>query len=586
MAFVGLIIVPLLIVGIISYHLISQKTENRYSEHTELTLRALLLSVDQVFNDMNKVTDSTIASRAIQEALNNLQGADLNEVNYLELNVIQRNFRELLVNHPSISYAFMYTLRQENVHKLFSKASFAPLTFDAFKDLSIYQEVIARDGLPLWIGPYEQTELTGNEQVFTMARVVKDIDTLDNKGILLVQIHNSDLESIFRYFRYKQETTKYMIVNDQGLILYDSNGELEQQKLDDLMSAKLDGKGYNSARASFQGTDSVISTIHFGNYENWRLVSVTPWSVISGEIKWTAIAIIAAVGICIWFACLFIVFFAQRITKAIVETVKIMREVERGNMNARVRMRGNDEIGLLTRGFNRLIYRLEQSIEEVKEQHERKRAAEIAVLQAQIKPHFLFNTLESINILAIQNQGKKVSQMVSKLGNILRISIQQQEEITIEQELAHVRSYLDIQKYRFEDLFEYEIICDDRLLQHMTLKLSLQPLIENSIQHGFEGIEYLGFIRIEITDREHCLIFKIQDNGLGIPSSQLEKFSYMSDEVNPYVNTPELGERRGIGVSNVADRVRLRFGEPYGLMICSAEGQGTIIQMTIPKVDV
>jgi len=582
-AFVCFIIVPLLVLGTIAYQIISNMTESRYSDQTELTLRALLRNVEQVFNEMNKVTDSTIASDAIQEALLNMQNAEIDEINYLELNEVQRNFRELLVNHPSVRYAFMYTLQQENVHKLFSKDSFAPLPFETFKELEIYKKVIARDGLPVWIGPYEHEELTGSEQVFTLARVVKDIDTLVNKGILLVQIHNSDLDSIFRYFRYKEEYTNYMIVNDAGLILYDSNRELERQSLDELMPAQNWGTEYDSGRVSFRGVDSVVSAIHFGRSEKWRLVAVTPWHVIGGEFTWIGFIIALSIGICMIFACLFILIFIQRISKAIVETAHVMREVERGNLDARVVVRGNDEIGLLTRGFNRLLYRMDELIEEVKEQHERKRAAEMAVLQAQIKPHFLFNTLESINILAIQNQGKKVSQMVSKLGNILRISIQQQEEITIEQELAHVRSYLDIQNYRFEDLFEYEIIVDDRLLNHMTLKLSLQPLVENCIQHGFEGIEYLGSIRIEITDSEDNLYFRIQDNGHGIPAEQLSKIHYMSNDMNAFVNIPELGERRGIGVSNVADRVRMRFGEPYGLMICSAPGHGTVIQMTIPK---
>ncbi|HIW35203.1 MAG TPA: sensor histidine kinase [Candidatus Paenibacillus intestinavium] len=582
-AFVCLIIVPLLVLGTIAYQIIANMTENRYSDQTELTLRALLRNVEQVFNEMNKVTDSTIASDAIQEALLNWQNAEIGEINYLELNEVQKNFRELLVNHPSVRYAFMYTLQQENVHKLFSKDSFAPLPFETFKELEIYQKVIARDGLPLWIGPYEHTELTGDEQVFTLARVVKDIDTLANKGILLVQIHNSDLESIFRYFRYKEEYTNYMIVNEDGLILYDSNRELEQQWLDELMPTQDWGKGYDSERTEFRGVDSVVSAIHFGSSENWRLVAVTPWSIIGGEFKWIGIIIALAIGICMIFACLFILIFIQRISKAIVETVQVMREVERGNLYARVEVRGNDEIGLLTRGFNRLLYRLDELIEEVKEQHERKRAAEMAALQAQIKPHFLFNTLESINILAIQNQGKKVSQMVTKLGNILRISIQQQEEITIEQELAHVRSYLDIQSYRFEDLFEYDIVIEERLLHYMTLKLSLQPLVENCIQHGFEGIEYLGSIRIEISDSEDHLYFRVQDNGHGITAEQLGKIHYMSSDVSAFVNIPQLGERRGIGVSNVADRIRIRFGEPYGLMICSMPGHGTIIQMTIPK---
>src|SRR5690606_21804893 len=155
--------------------------------------------------------------------------------------------------------------------------------------------------------------------------------------------------------------------------------------------------------------------------------------------------------------------FANRIARSIIQTVRVMSEVERGNLSARLVVKGNDEISLLARGFNSLVYRVEELLGEVKLQQERKTEAELMALQAQIKPHFLFNALESINILAIQNQGKKVSQMVTRLGNILRISIQQQEEITIEQELAHVRSYLDIQKYRFEELFDYEIVVADAL---------------------------------------------------------------------------------------------------------------------------
>src|SRR5690606_9172539 len=228
------------------------------------------------------------------------------------------------------------------------------------------------------------------------------------------------------------------------LIMYDSNGLLEQRQLGDLMSELKVNTGERNAsqRTDIQGVDSIVSVTAIDNYEGWRFIAVKHWSVIAGEIRWIAVAGSSLIGLCMLLACVFIIYFARRITMAIIDSVKVMREVELGNLQARVDVRGNDEIGLLTRGTNRLIYRLEQLISELQEQHERKRAAEMTALQAQIKPHFLFNTLESINILAIQNQGKKVSQMVSKLGNILRISIQQQEEITIEQELAHVRSYL------------------------------------------------------------------------------------------------------------------------------------------------
>ena len=584
-AFVGFIILPLLVLGIIAYQIASNMTEDRYSQHTELTLRALVHSVNFVFGEMNKVTDSTIASRAIQEALSNAQSSEINEIDYLELNEVQRNFRELLVNHPSVSFAFMYTLHNQKLNTLFSNTSFNAMPFDTFKEQPIYEKVLERRGLPVWVGPFEYTDLTGDEPVFTQIRVVKDIETLRDKGILLVQIKNSGIDAIFRYFRYKQEQydTQFFIVNKEGLILYDSGNRLLGHHMNEL-AAQVNWEGhYRSDRTIFEGQDTILSSIKLGNGENWRLVSVTSWSSLAGQMALFAGWIASIILFCLVLACIFILFFANRIAKSIIQTVRVMSEVERGNLKARVPVSGNDEISLLSRGFNSLVHQLDQLLEEVKRQHERKMAAEMIALQAQIKPHFLFNALESINVLAIQNQGRKVSQMVARLGNILRISIQQKEEITIEQELEHLRSYLEIQKFRFEELFDYELDIPPQLMSYKVLKLTLQPLVENSIQHGFEGIEYMGHIRVGGYEEGERIVFFIEDNGIGMSAEQLAKFKYMQELLPTHVNNPETGERRGLGVSNVADRLRIRYGKQYGLLICSEEGSGTKIKFVIPK---
>src|SRR5690606_10532739 len=184
--------------------------------------------------------------------------------------------------------------------------------------------------------------------------------------------------------------------------------------------------------------------------------------------------------------------FVSRTVSFIVGVVKAMRRVERGDLTTRVEVVGNDETTSLSKGFNSLIRRVSELLADVKQEQHRKRRAEMMLLQAQIKPHFLFNTLESINILAVQNEGRTVSKMVQQLARLLRISIQPKEEISIGEELEHLRHYLDIQKYRFEDVFEFAIDVPEELLAQRILKLTLQPLVENSIQHGFEGIGYLG----------------------------------------------------------------------------------------------
>jgi sensor histidine kinase YesM len=237
----------------------------------------------------------------------------------------------------------------------------------------------------------------------------------------------------------------------------------------------------------------------------------------------------------------------------------------------------------LARGFNSLVARIDELLIEGKLQQNRQNKAELMLLQAQIKPHFLFNTLESINILAIQNQGAKVSEMVYRLGNMLRISIYDKEEIKIRLELEHLQSYLEIQKFRFEDSFQYEIQIPEQLLDYSILKLTLQPLVENSIQHGFEGIEYMGKIRIYAQEEKDNIALYIEDNGIGLTNEQLASFQYSLELNRSYQNDVINGERRGLGLRNVADRIRIEYGSHYGIYICSQQNQGTTIKCIIPK---
>lgn len=591
-AFVVFIIIPLFVLGIAAYVFISDMIEKKYSQQTELTLRALSENVNFILREMNKVTDSTIASKALQELWTKREYADsdLSRADYfLELNQIQRDFRDLLINHPSVSYAFMYTFKEDRFIPIYSKTSFTALPFEDFRRQPIYREVMERAGEPKWVGPYEYPDLTGYDPVFTQIRVVKDIATLKDQGILLVQVKNSGLESLFRYYRFNQEKydARFFIVNDAGLVLFDSNDDLNGQNLNRYTNGlPLDGR-YHSKRSSFSGEDSVISGMSLGN-ENWHLVSVTSWSSLSTEIMQYARWVAVISGALVVLALVFLLFFVNRIVRTIIRTVRFMRRVENGELHIRIDESGNDELRLLGRGLNSLIERVSELLGRVKQEQEQKNRAEMLVLQAQIKPHFLFNTLESINVLAVQNEGKKVSQMVLRLANILRISFQGKEEIPLRQEVEHLQSYLEIQKFRFTDLFEYEIDVPEALMNCHIQKLTLQPLVENCIQHGFDGIRHTGLIRIRAEAAAGRLILTVEDNGVGIPNEALANFQYLSrDEASPLDGRRETREpeRRGLGVRSVADRIRIQYGKEYGLFICSSPEGGTMIKCVIPKYE-
>lgn len=594
-AFLGLIIIPLFILGMIMFFVTYNSIEKKYSQQTEYSLKAISYSISNVFKDMDNVTDNGIATSVFHMALSadDPSKQDLTDAEQLSLNASQRNFRSLLYNHPSISYAFLYNFNgkgSSEIVSVFNKENFRTLPYDKFKGSDLYQEVMKLNGVPKWLAPHEYPELTGTEPVFTQIRLIKELSFFQNIGILVVQIKNWEFESIFRNLKIGDSDQKvsFMLVNDDGMILFDPDRKLDGQDFRAFTKKEITFReGFQSYRTQFDGEKSILSVYHLKDYP-WSLVSVTSWGSLSREVTVFARWFVAVILLCLMAAVVFNLFFMNRITGGIAVIVRFMRRVEDGDLTTRVEERGNDEMTLLARGINDLMDKINSLFNRIHLEQRRKNQAEMRVLQAQIKPHFLFNTLESINVLAVQNEGRKVSEMVYRLASILRISIQDRDEITLEEEVRHLRNYLDIQKFRFEDIFDYDIEIPGELLGCGILKLTLQPLVENSIQHGFEGIEYKGRLTVKGWESRGNLILQIEDNGIGMTPSQLSIFQYMVNEnAEPAADhKQEQGihsERRGLGVRSVADRIRIEYGDLYGIFICASPGYGTTIQCVIPK---
>ncbi|WP_276356395.1 cache domain-containing sensor histidine kinase [Cohnella caldifontis] len=600
-AFIAFIIVPMFVLGSVSYLTFQHINQEKYAEQTELTLKAVGRNINNMIKEANYFSDFWVTTKdsveSVEESLNPnapAAGAGLTgNPEYDRLLEKEQLQRKTLLTYPAIRSVTLYRNDGQTIDVSFNNVK--PIPIERLKADPVYAEVIRKNGVPVWIGPNENPSLTGNARLFTQIRVLLDIDTLKSKGILVIRFEMNELSRIFNFFSSEGKLDRrYLLVNKAGTIVYDSQEALNGKNVADYADVRsgidLTSESYQSKTMKFQGRKSLVSVSDLPELRRlgvgeWKLLSVTPWNYISEDmavvLRWTVLIILASLACAIAFNLLFV----RRTVAFIERVVKAMRRVERGDLTTQVPVVGNDETTALSKGFNSLVYRVSDLLEDVKREQSRKRKAEMMLLQAQIKPHFLFNALESINILAVQNDGRKVSKMVQLLAKILRISIQQKEEIRIEQELEHLQSYLEIQKYRFEDLFDYEIDVPRHLLPNPILKLTLQPLVENSIQHGFEGIGYMGRIRVTAKEEGGGIAFYIEDNGIGISAERLAKFADqgVTSLEEMYEESPETGERRGLGVGNVADRIRIHYGVPYGLMICSSPGHGTAIKCLIPK---
>ncbi|GBG11444.1 two-component sensor histidine kinase [Paenibacillus agaridevorans] len=589
LAFITLIIIPMIVLGIFSFLNSETLLEKKYSEQSEITMKAIGGNLSYFFRELNQLSNGNVISSVVQDILkqNDLSMDDPSTI--IRINQDEKQISSILFQHPAVSYVVLYssdgTMYRSNRN---DPTTFRPITFEQLRQHSLYDDVIRLGGIPLWIGPHEQKELTGvDPPLFTMLRVVKDIQSFNDIGIMVTQYKTEDVSSMLKGFQNPDpdsQGSRYFIMNGKGLIMLDSNKEYDGGSIDLYTNSMPQlTQEYKSARMKFDGVDSLVSSYKLG-LNDWVLLSVQPWNTLTDEnirfVQW--IGMITVLGLLS--AVLFNVFFVNRVAKSIIKVVRKMRLVEQGLLDIRVTAQGKDETVLLANSFNSMVERIGNLLSEVRREQDRKQHAEMMLMQAQIKPHFLFNTLESINALAAQNEGAKIMLMVRRLSNLLRTSMHHSEEIGIKQEIEHVRSYLEIQKYRFEELFSYELQVPEEALQYSILKLTLQPLVENSIQHGFDGYEDgQGVISIDVSVEPHSLVIMVSDNGKGMSQEVLQKLAEGYSPSRKSQDEAELGERRGLGIRNVADRLRIHYGPGYGMMICSTEGEGTTIRCIIPK---
>ncbi|SDJ98768.1 cache domain-containing sensor histidine kinase [Natronincola ferrireducens] len=259
---------------------------------------------------------------------------------------------------------------------------------------------------------------------------------------------------------------------------------------------------------------------------------------------------------------------ASSIVKPIVQLQNLMKQGENGNLDIYFDYQGKDEIGQLGLGFNKMILQLKKLISLVEKEQQQKRKAELKVLQAQIQPHFLYNTLDTIRWAAMEDDAQEAVELLEALSTFYRIGISSGKEfISVEEELDHVESYLQLQKARYEDMLDYEIRYDETIIHNEVLKLILQPIIENSILHGFQRQNQVKYIiDLEIQKQDDDLLIEIKDNGKGIPLEKLKKIQ-KALEVNE-----EPGENIGFGLYSTNKRIKLTCGNSYGLTINLMDG--------------
>ncbi|MDF2941311.1 MAG: histidine kinase [Herbinix sp.] len=398
--------------------------------------------------------------------------------------------------------------------------------------------------------------------VISISREIKN-HLGDNIGVLLIDIQYKVMEDYLSDLDLGQ-TGFAFIMNDNSEVVYHKDPSyfedpLKQSSLEAILTGTI---GYNSKE------NTLTRTYRLKNAD-WTLVGVASFDGLKA-IKKQLLETFLLVGILLLLVAAFsVVLFAGRITAPIKKLERAMQEIESGLKDVVIDEKGCYEVQSLAKHFNDMILKIKGLMSEITEKEKYLRSSELSALHSQINPHFLYNTLDTIVWMAEFNNSEKVIEITKALAQFFRLSLSGGNELTtVAHELDHVRQYLFIQKERYGEKLAYTIECDDSLLEIQIPKILLQPIVENALYHGIRGLNRQGHIAIRAVKDNENLLLIVEDNGEG--------FDIKRVDIDDSEKIIKLG---GVGIKNVDQRVKLYYGEDYGITIDSCLGCGTTVSI-------
>lgn len=429
---------------------------------------------------------------------------------------------------------------------------------------------------------------TGNLRNDSMIPVLKNL-LLDGGGYQGTLIYSLSEEQIYEQYKKSKllEEGYLYIVDREGRLISHSDESmlLHPEKVVNLAYTK---KAMEGTGNYFIENREVVMSQRL-NDGNWTAIAVIPLNNMIGEVIGIYKRFIFVIAVILIISVSVSVLLSREAIKPLETMIASMERVENGDFSVRVEEKGPYDIARLIHHYNTMLENTERYIREEYQIKRMKKAAELDTLVAQINPHFLYNTLESIVWQARAAGAYKISDMAYSLGKMFNIMVNKGHSmLTVEKELEHVKLYVHLQNNRYNDRFDLKIDLDDEdLLQLRTLKLILQPIVENIILHGFTKEQEDCTIRIGVYISHGMLVYDVEDNGIGIPKDELDSIRESLKEQN-VIEYDEQNAKlrrnsgRGIGLQNVHQRIGLYYGNQYGLEIFSREGEGTEVIIRIP----
>ena len=559
--FIGYLIAaifPMLIMVVFSYNTTKSNLIEQKYKNMQDSLLQINSNIEKKLEGYAKTSVIINSDSSLQSYLNqDYSKASIEDAYYY----INKYFKNILSLNTDIVLTTIYC----NNNTLPEDQYFIRYINDDILNENWYNQLKNSSGNIIYGDTYKDSS---GKYVFTLGRYLNNCVDKNTNDILIITIEESQIYSLIE--KNSKDSFNFIVDDLGNIISYKDKSIINQNLFDTLHinKSQLSLEGRLNVNYNNEEMLLVYSTLN----NSWKMITMVPYNSFLNSAQRSAsyILIIFLISICL--AVFLVYIFSAILTKRINILAKQASKIQEGKFDFVIKDMGNDEVGELSKVFNDMCSKLRFLIKEVYQTELMKKQAELNLLQEQINPHFLYNTLASISSLAIRNNDKRLTEIILSLSKFYRMSLNSGKQIiSIRDEIKLTQYYIEIQKVRFNNLINIIFFIDESLINYKTLKIILQPFIENSINHGLWDDEGKINIIIKIYRNHNKIVFEVIDDGMGMSN---EKLSKLLNDINNITV--------GYGIRNVNNRIKLHFGEEFGVQIFSKLGVGTQVKILIP----
>lgn len=580
--FIILVVLPMLLITYFSIKGSESFLQQKISQSDSQMLEQMSSSINSSLQAMINASSLFTQDREIVDLL--LMSNDLNPSEFFNKTQLMDKEMQKAKNSILLNFNSYISIFDFNGNLYTSGSRKSTDTYEKYSKAKWFKDTVAANGFMLWIAPqkdYINTDDLSAGPVITLSRLIKGSRSLGGYGIVTITISESEFYKKFFKNNGNDADNKVFIIDDKGIVISsDEKAAIGRTLSDEFYIKNILVNSKNNFITEISGKKTIIN---YSSIEltKWKLVKMNSYDVFFRDLikdRNKNLVLIFIISLIFLIVTTLIVF---GITKPIKMLKQTMKFVEDGDLNTRANIKGNDEIAQLGTGFNSMLSYIKELIENIQDKQKKEEELKLEVLQAQINPHFLFNTLNTIKWTAVISQANNVASMIEALGRILEMSVKDMNKlITIKEELENLKSYLMLQKARYNQRFTESIFIDANIMNLKIPRLILQPIVENSIVHGLKE-DKVGDLKITITGEKinGMMVLNVEDDGAGIEKERLEEIH------EDYKNKNNRNRFGRIGLQNVHRRIELLFGEPYGIKISSELQIGTNIEILLPALE-